>query len=158
MNIQQKNELNIAYLQTRYSIDLPENKIWISPLANNSDLSSFLAGKKVKYWALVTPFNPGSTFLTHNENELRLNRFEQEDLLQLKESRNIEYYPSISRPTDPELEGEVGFFVANIFPWEAVRLGHKWGQNAILVGKSDGFAELQWCYHESQFYNSESGS
>ena len=73
MNIQQKNELNIAYLQTRYSIDLPENKIWISPLANNSDLSSFLAGKKVKYWALVTPFNPGSTFLTHNENELRLN-------------------------------------------------------------------------------------
>lgn len=156
MDIKERNELHIAYLQTEFSIDFPDQRIWISPLSENPEFQSHLLKRGVKNWALITPFNPGSRFLSDGENQSRLKKFEEEELLKgMKLSRNSDYLPSISKPREPGITGEAGFWIANIFPWEAIRMGRRWEQNAILIGRSDGRAELLWCDHESQVYLSK---
>jgi hypothetical protein len=153
--MKQWNELHIAYLQTEYSIDFPAGRIWISHLSNNRELEQFLSRLKVSNWALITPHNPASRFLSESENEALLRDFEKE-LLNNGRIKDVDYFGSVSKPKDSEIMGEIGFWIANVYPWEAIRIGHRWGQNAILTGCEDGLAEVQWCSHESQIYFEES--
>jgi hypothetical protein len=155
VNIRERNELHIAYLKTEYSIELPEGRIWISPLSANEELRSLLLRRSVNNWALITPYNPASQILSDRENEDRLDNFEIEALTESRRSKGVDYFDSVSKPEEVGLTGECGFWIANIFPWEAIRLGYKWGQNAILIGRADGLAKLQWCNHESQIFFDE---
>ena len=161
MNIKQKNELTIAYLNTQYSVDFPDRQFWVSPVSENLFFKDKLNQEKINFWAIITPFNPGSEILTAAENKVRTEKFIKEGLHDKQTGqKKWDYHGSISKPgkdsknpissTPVDAEAERGFFIINIFPWEAVKLGHEFGQNAIIVGKNDGFAELVWTYHSSQ--------
>lgn len=151
MNARLKNQLTLAYLNTLFPVDFPGQRIVISPLSDNEELRAHCKAHRIRHWALITPMNPGSRTLPDEENSERLREFK-------KMLEGFRCHESVSVPADgtPELVGapmpEIGFFIENLFPWEAVKLGFKWGQNAILVGTDEGPAELVWTEHESGTY------
>ena len=151
MNPLQRNQLTVAYLQTAYSLVLPDRTVWINPLDENSELRKFLTTHQISRWAVITPWNPRSLPLSAEENQVRLVRFEEEELKKtLGLTAGKDYWLSHSQPAqEPDLS-ETGFFISGLYTWEAVRIGHRWEQNAIVWGGADAEAEIIWCDHESQ--------
>lgn len=149
----QRNQLTIAYLSTRYGVVTDKGSFQISPLSDNPELRKYCAAEGIKTWALITPMNPGSMTLTPALNAKRVLRLANE----LKESgfavcNSESELPEGTPAVVGVPESERGFFIKNIYPWEAVKIGHNYGQNAIFIGKEDGQAELVWTDHESQVY------
>ena len=157
MRIETKNQLTIAYLNTIYGVKTDRGTFHISPLRDNIELKNHCAHHQIKNWALITPMNPRSETLPPAENQARLEAFEKE----LKDAR-LRYWESESVLPEGtvaivgEPMPEKGFLIAHVYPWEAVKLGFRYGQNAILVGTDDGLAELVWTDHESTVYFSHS--
>jgi len=148
----QKNNLHIAYLKTEFSIEAKDGTLWVSPLRETQGLKEFLSRNGIMNWAIITPENPRSEVLSPEENQKRIAEFIKTGLHDEKTGeRKWDSLDSISRPA-PEYaaDPERGFFIMNIFPWEAVRLGHQFGQNAIVIGKGADQISIVWCDHESQ--------
>lgn len=153
LSLMERNQLTIAYLTTRYSVTTGTGSFQISPLSDNPELRKYCAAEGIKTWALITPMNPGSKTLPPVLNAERVLRLKNE----LKESGFVfldseSELPEGTQAVVGEPESERGFFIQNIYPWEAVKIGHDYGKNAILVGRGDGQAELVWTDHESQVY------
>jgi hypothetical protein len=91
-------------------------------------------------WAYITACNPASKELTANENNER-----QAQLRRELEAGGYRIYEGEGIGADPAWTPEPSFLVLGISQEDALALGTRFGQNAIVVGTSAEQAQLVWC-------------
>lgn len=89
-------------------------------------------------FAIITAHNPRSERLSSEENRQRHEELER-DLNALR----LEHTPSTGESPDG-IWVEEGFAVFDVSPEQALELGRKYGQHAILWGEGEKVA-LAWC-------------
>ena len=91
-------------------------------------------------WAFITAWNPGSQLLPSHENAVRHQQFEQ-DLRLL----GYEMFAGAGEPSDSVWAPEQSLLILGVSEPEAIRLGRKYGQAAIVVGQINEPAKLISC-------------
>lgn len=91
-------------------------------------------------WAFVSAWNPGSLQLPSEENARRARALEEEV------GRSWRFERGAGVPDDPQdWAAEESLLIHGISRDEAVALGRRYGQNAIVAGAGGGPAELIFC-------------
>ncbi len=126
-------ELLLGYEATCYSILNPKIDIYLTK--ENEALQSFLKEHHFNSWGFITAWNPFSNALSL-ENNQRLNSLLEQDLT------NYVVFPAEGKDTIGNWPPEISFFVAGITKEEAIDLGKKYKQNAIVYGEINSPAEL----------------
>ena len=126
-------ELLAGYQATCYSILNP--KIYIYLDKENKELQTFLIEQNFHSWCFITAWNPFSRALTLDENT-SLNKKLESDL------NNYIVFPAEGKDTLGDWPPEISFFVANISKEQAIFLGKKYEQNAIVYGEINSPATL----------------
>jgi hypothetical protein len=131
--------LAAAYLATDYRVcDSPLGPFVIrcgehSPLA-----TALVTREPVGRWAFVTAENPGSVLLAREANAERMRQ-----LRAVVEAAGYTHHPG--RGQGPgDWPPEASLLVLGIAEAEAVSLGRRFGQRAIVTGRRDGPARLVW--------------
>ncbi len=132
------DDLLAAYLATTYRAWVDGAPIDIRIGANSPHLDRILDGK---VWAFLSASNPGSVVSPHNESR-------KEALRRLLEHSGHSFFPALGIPDEPGWEAEESFLVAGISEAEAVEIGRRFGQNAILAGCKGSPARLLPCTKE----------
>jgi Protein of unknown function (DUF3293) len=126
-------ELLAGYQATCYTILNPKIDIYLGK--ENEALQSFLKDQNFDSWCFITAWNPFSNALTLPENKA-LNAKLEADLI------NYVVFPAEGKDTLGDWPPEISFFVANITEEDAVALGKKYQQNAIVYGRNNETARL----------------
>ena len=122
-----------AYNNTHFIIDGFKQPIIIDEKSLEVDI--FLRSKHKLSWAFITAYNPGSNFNTKEVNKRNQSRLE----------KDIQKYIHITgQGEDPigNWDPEQSYFIAGIPKSEAVYLGKKYEQLAIVFGEINKKAEL----------------
>lgn len=104
------------------------------------NLSLLMDNHKVSTWAFITAWNPRS-----------LEKSTEENLTQNKKLKNdisvagYEFFPGEGKGDDCEWAPEPGFLVLGIPQVQALYLGRKYRQNAIVYGERKLPAQLLFC-------------
>ena len=126
-------ELLQAYEATCYSILAPEIDIYLTN--ENSDLQQFLIKHKFTTWCFITAWNPYSKALSLEDNIAR-NKLLEKDL----SAHHV--FSAEGKDASGIWPPEISFFVGNITKEQAVLLGKKYEQNAIVYGEVQKNADL----------------
>jgi hypothetical protein len=126
-------ELLAGYQATCYSILNPKIDIYLA--RENEALQSFLKDQHIETWCFITAWNPFSKALTLDENTT-LNKKLEADL------NNYIVFPAEGKDTLGDWPAEISFFVANISKEQAIFLGKKYEQNAIVYGEINSPTKL----------------
>ena len=118
-------ELLEGYQATCYSILNPNIDIYLSK--ENEVLQSFLKEQHFDSWCFITACNPFSKALSLEENNA-LNKKLEADL------SIYTIFPAAGKDTLGDWPPEISFFVGNISKKQALFLGKKYEQNAIVFG------------------------
>ncbi|WP_372722682.1 DUF3293 domain-containing protein [Novipirellula sp.] len=130
-------ELDDAYRQTIYWCELPEQSVAIRIGHKHPVLDDALRNEAVNEWAFITAYNPHSTLKTPPQNRAMNERLECE-------IARLGYSCWHGTGIDPKGKWppEASFLVVGIEPSSAADLGRKYHQNAIVIGRVGGAAEL----------------
>ena len=126
-------ELLLGYEATCYSIINPKIDIYLKN--ENTELNSFLKEYKFNSWCFITAWNPFSKALSLEENKA-LNMLLEADL------DGYSIFPGEGKDTLGDWPPEISFFVGNITREQAIVLGEKYEQNAIVFGMVAELPEL----------------
>jgi hypothetical protein len=126
-------ELLEGYQATCYSILNPNIDIYLGK--ENEVLRSFLKEQSFDSWCFITAWNPFSKALSLEEN-IALNKKLENDL------SIYTIFPAAGKDTLGDWPPEPSLFVANITEDQAIALGKKYQQNAILYGTFNEPARL----------------
>ena len=126
-------ELIQAYKATCYSILNPKIDIYLEK--ENEALQSFLKEESFDSWCFITAWNPFSNALSAEENKA-LNKKLEADLIK------YDVFPGAGKDTLGKWSPEISFFVGNISKEQAMFLGKKYEQNAIVFGDAQKKADL----------------
>ncbi|MBL8421732.1 MAG: DUF3293 domain-containing protein [Dechloromonas sp.] len=132
-------ELESAYRATTYRVYLPGGQCDLWPAITSETLRCWLATAGVTRFAILTAHNPGSRLLDEKENSSRQSQLEC-DLLEA----GFETYAGENVADSDAWPAEESCFVPGLAIAEAMALGEKYGQNAIVCGGHDGVPELVW--------------
>ena len=132
-------ELEAAYRATTYRVFLPGGGCDLRLGVASETLRCWLETAGVARFAILTAHNPGSEDVDSEENVLRQAQLECA-LLEL----GYEPYAGENVADDDSWPAEESCFVPGISVAEALALGERYGQNAIICGGADGKAELVW--------------
>lgn len=121
-----------AYLRTRYEVWTPRYTILIGE--RHPGLDALLGGQS---WAFITAWNPGSQPLPEEENRRRQSRLEDA----LREGK-WGYFQGAGVPEEGGWQAEESFLVAGISLEDALGLGKRFGQHAILWGLPGHAAQI----------------
>ncbi len=135
-NIDQR--LMDAYLQTTYRVQNPALEIRIGEA--NDALNLLLQKHQVKSWAFITAWNPGSTLLERQENNLR-----HQHLVEIVEKAGYQGFIGEGIGVDCTWEPEVSLLILGISQTAAIEVGQYFGQNAIVYGTLTQVANLLLC-------------
>ena len=127
-----------AYLRTSYQIKskpFPPIRIGVT----NPLLEGWLDEHHFKSYAFITAWNPFSKLLHLPENQRRNKDLETE----LKNTACF-ILPGFGIGEDDNWPPEESFFAPGIAAEDAIRLGRKYGQNAIVCWEKGGLPELWW--------------
>ena len=129
-----------AYQTTAFCATVDGMEIRITPGELHPALDRALHDRRVNTWAYITAWNPGSRQLSHQENELRHQRLKGEvtDL-------GFHSFEGEGRPADTAWAPEQSLLVLGVSAQEAVGIGLRYGQNAIVVGETGRRARLSAC-------------
>lgn len=127
------NDLLEAYKNTKYHVFQHDIIIEIGKL--NNKLNQLLNKYNSTEWAFITAFNPYSKVLNPDENIERHN-----ELKELTNSYIIFEGHGIGE--DPTWEPELSLFIIGITKEDAMSIGNKFEQNAIIIGKINSIPEL----------------
>lgn len=116
-----------AYLRTVYQVSGPPGFSFYTGDNISEMAEKWLAAKGCSSWAFITAWNPFSRPLPAEENRVRNNQLADE----LNRNGWLTY-PGFGAGPDARWPPEESFWVLNIPPEEAVRLGKKFGQNALV--------------------------
>jgi osmoprotectant transport system ATP-binding protein len=131
--------LEAAYLSTDYCVDdAPDG-----PFAIRIGESCVEMAKLVKdgefNWAFLTACNPGSTRLSEAENPERMNELES-----IVQKRGWRYFHGRGVGRIGDWPAEPSLLIIGIQEVDAIELGRRFGQNAIVAGWADAFGRLVW--------------
>ncbi len=126
-------ELYNAYINTSYEVFNSALSIHIGDY--HPDLDHLLDEHQSETWAFITAFNPRSEVLLEEEN------LKRHDLL-LKDLNAFNLFEGQGVGEDPAWEPELSPLVLGISQEEAIKIGKKYEQNAIVTGRKGGVAEL----------------
>ena len=126
-------ELLLGYEATCYSVVNPKIDIYLKKV--NAELNSFLKEHNFTSWCFITAWNPFSIALSLEKNN-ELNALLEADL------KEYNIYPAEGKDTLGDWSPEISFFVGNISREQAIFLGEKYEQNAIVFGTVDELPEL----------------
>ncbi|MBM9499882.1 DUF3293 domain-containing protein [Leptospira sp. 201903071] len=126
-----------SYLKTRYLVFDP--RLSIGAESFNPTLDAFLKEQGEEEWAYLTAFNPRSKILSTEENQSR----NRELKLELNSYLVLE---GEGKGEDSEWVPESSFLVLGISEKEAILLGKKFQQNAILIGRINRRSKLKFLY------------
>ena len=124
-----------AYQQTTYRILDPEFNIRVGEL--HPSLDQYLEKSEHSTWAFITAWNPKSQELTISENRDR-NR----SLVAQLKSQEFSAYKALGVPDKGDWIPEDSIFIPGISRKQAIKLGEKFYQNAIVFGEIGKSAEL----------------
>ena len=132
-------KLEAAYRATDYHVTgAPNGRFVIRVGEMCVDLEELLFDEVEFDWAYLTACNPGSVRLTAEENDRRT-----AELREVLNSRWPRRYEGFSAASDGAWQ-EPSFLVLGIDEAEAVGLGRRFGQNAIVAGRVGEPARLVW--------------
>lgn len=120
-----------AYLRTVYKVAGPPGFSFYAGRKISETAENWLSAKGCSSWAFITAWNPFSQPLSVDENRGRNCRLATD--LNRKGWQN---YPGFGTGPDEHWPPEESFWVLNIPPGEAVRLGKKFDQNALVWWES----------------------
>jgi hypothetical protein len=133
-------ELLAAYVETTYWVSSQPQPIGIRIGQKSADLARMLAARQVLRWAFVTAWNPRSKQYPHWYNIGRERAFLQEVC-----RRGWQWLPGLAAGDGSDWPAEPGLLLLGISRTQARRLGHRFRQNAVVVGERGGVAKLVWC-------------
>lgn len=127
------NSLIEAYKNTKYIVFEPTLTIEIGKL--NQEIDEIIIKHNSNAWAFITAYNPYSRVLTNDENRVR-----HEELKDL--TKNYMTFEGHGVGEDPTWEAELSLFIIGISKDDALKIGKKFEQNAIVYGKFNNSPEL----------------
>jgi len=126
-----------AYLRTTYCALSPFFEIKIG--YKNEAFEKWLEKGRFKTFAFITASNPRSKLASDKENSLKNRKLKIE-----LEKVSLVVLPGFGATEDGDWPTEESFWVFDISPDDAVRLGKKYEQNAIVWWEKGGLPELWW--------------
>lgn len=129
--------LEQIYGRTAYHVDDGGQGFALTIGVRNGQLDALLARHHATFWVLITAYNPYSRPLDDRTNRRRQAAFER--------SIVTPYLPARGEGLVGNWKPEVGVLLLGITPHRARRLGARWEQTAVVVGRRGGRPRLLWC-------------
>lgn len=129
--------LDAEYQGTVYSATTPDGILLIRPGRRNYLLDNVLTAFRAKRWAYITAYNPGSIPMSDAINEAA-----HIELCRILMRKGLVFFEG-----DGSSEGwpaEKSVLIVGIGRDKAMKLGRKFTQNAIVVGKKGDAAKVCW--------------
>jgi hypothetical protein len=134
------DSLLAAYRKTTFYADTPRARLALRVGERCVDLDALLNDHGVSSWAYVTASNPGSRRLSDEDNAAR-----QRELEGHVARLGVRAYPGEGVGDDGRWPPEPSLLVLGIARDDAIRLGGRYGQVAIVCGEMGRAAELVLC-------------
>lgn len=138
-----RRALETSYRSTTYFVDHPGGAFGIRLGEPCARLDALLAAHGTSCWAYVTACNPHSQRLPDADNAVR-----HADLLARVQAAGHVFYLGRGTPDGGNWKPEQSLLILGLDEAAALRLGAHFGQNAVVVGRAGGCAELGWCAGE----------
>jgi hypothetical protein len=133
-------ELQRAYLNTTYWVQARPEPIGFRIGERNRALDRLLSARQVQHWAFVTAWNPGSRRVRTLHNVAR-----QARLLRELKSQGYKWLDALGQSDGDDWPAEPSVLVFGMHVHQALRLGRRFGQHAVVTGKRGGKPILCWC-------------
>jgi hypothetical protein len=132
--------LKMAYEQTIYEVYYGQATIQIKIGESCPALDSLIAqGDRRPSWVLITSSNPYSQLLSELENQRRHQR-----LIKHLTELQLPLFPAMGKDQTGVWTPEASCLILGIDRVQAIAIGRKFEQNAIVYGELNQPAELQW--------------
>lgn len=131
------DELMRAYRRTTFFADIPWGRLRLRIGEPNHAVDALLSAEGARSWACVTAYNPGSMALAEHENSKR-----QEMLEQAVREADFLFFPCSGVGDDGQWPPEPSLLIPGITRDQAVDLGRRFGQRAIVLGEVSGNPDL----------------
>lgn len=131
--------LRVAYEQAIYEVYDGQETIQINIGQNCPPLDSLIAQSDRFTWALITAANPYSQPLSARENQRRDQR-----LSKYLKGLQLPLIPAMGKDPTGVWTPEPSWLILGITRPQAIAIGRKFEQNAIVYGELNQAAELQW--------------
>ena len=105
-----------------------------------AELDALLTDHGVSTWAYITASNPGSRQLSDEDNSARLRELEAD-----VDTLGVRAYPGEGVADDGRWPPESSLRILGIAQDDAVRLGRRYGQVAVVCGELGSAAKLVLC-------------
>lgn len=136
--------LRSAYEATTFAATIHGARMEIRIGARHPELDQLCTARGIAEWAFVTACNPGSQLLPVAENSRRLALL-REDVRALE----LALFEGNGEPADASWQPEPSVLVLGVTRPEALSLGRRYEQHAIVVGSVGDVARLVWCDDDS---------
>jgi len=127
-----------AYLATCYEVKDLGLKIKIGD--SNWHLEEFLVDNNVFTWAFISAYNPYSQVFSPSENEAR-----HLQLIEAVQKLDKVFIEGFGVPADEKWDAEKSLLILDIKRADAIFLGKKMEQIAVVCGRLGGVGELVIC-------------
>ena len=124
-----------AYLATTYEVK--HLGLYLRIGEENWDLEEFLIDNNVFSWAFISAWNPFSKPLPPSENKIRHLK-----LIEFVKNKRWVFAEGFGIPPNEDWQAEKSLFILDISRNEAINLGKKFDQNAIVIGRLGKTPEL----------------
>ena len=132
--------LRQAYLRTTYWVDAKPQPIAVRIGAHQPELDRLLSGFGARRWAFISAWNPRSMRVATWRNARR-----HRELIRTLKHQGLRWLPGIGEGDDPSWAPEPSVLVVGMSAPQARRVGRRFGQNAVVIGRLGGPARLLWC-------------
>ena len=137
-----RSELDDEYRATTYRVYGPPGGTPIDLHVGevSARLDNLLASYAIEPWAFITAWNPTSRSFSSEVNNIR-----HTELLQLVRERGWRFYEGSGIPSNLDWAPERSVLVLGISKDDAVILGKRFDQNAVVIGQRGSKAKLVYC-------------
>jgi hypothetical protein len=126
-----------AYLNTSYNVKCGETVVSLEVDLYSDEIRRFMEQASCKQCAFITPFNPLGKTLSAAENDARMSDFKR-DL----DSSGYQYVDGVGVGKLGDWPGEESVFILDVSEADAIYLGKKYQQNAIVLVGSEAIPVL----------------
>ena len=131
--------LTKAYRETIYEIEDHGETIQLYIGQSNRQIDRLLTKANHTGWAIITAFNPYSQCLSESENRER-----HQNLLEYVRSLKLKAIAGINKDPSGDWVPEISLMVIGIERQQAIAIGQKYQQNAVVFGELGQPPELLW--------------
>jgi hypothetical protein len=134
------DELECSYRRTSFCADTPCGELRLRIDLPDARLDALLERMDARSWAYMTAFNPGSIQPSEADNLARQDRLERT----VRET-GLVFFCGEGVGDDGRWPPEPSILILGIARADAVALGQRFGQRAIVYGETGGSPELLSC-------------